>query len=222
MSAEVAGVRYPAIILAVLLASSATAQADGQDRLVVYGGFGSGAGGMYGKLGKDFDSNIVRSTLHGGVRIGEVSLSWNLTMGMLGSNNPPLHGRDLLSLAFGPNARYTFGWPNDVAQLYVRGGFHRVWWWGSDKVSRTCEQTGSCTAGFYQESPAYAGFAARMGIGMQITPPMPRRRDPYMHFALDLGYQLMNMKLITDRQTGHMITASIQIAFGGGRKGLRR
>jgi len=221
MSALVSRVRTIAIVVLLLLGSSTSAHAD-SDRLVGYGGFGSGMGGLFGKLGRDLDSNIVRTTIHGGVRIGEVAVSWNFVMGFLGSNNAPLHGRDLMSMAFGPNVRYMFGWPNDVAQLYVRGGFHRVWWKGSSKVQRTCEQTGGCAAGFYQATPDYAGFALRMGVGLQITPPLRRSRDPYLHFALDVGYQMLNMKIINDRQTGHMITASIQIAFGGGRKGRTR
>lgn len=209
------------VIVLGLVTSTTPARAE-PDRLVGYGGFGSGLGGLYGSLGRQLDSNVVRTTIHGGVRIDELTIAWDFTMGFLGSRNEALHGRELMSFAFGPEVKYTFGWPNDVAQLYVRGGFQRVWWKGFDPVQRTCRQTGACTAGFYQENPDYTGFSGRVGMGIQLTPPLRRASEPYLHFALDVGYELMNLRLIRERDTGHMITASLQVAFGGGRKGRRR
>ena|GEM_PF-4196037 len=212
---------FRTVVIVALLCGVAAPAAAEPEVLVGYGGFGTGFGGLYGDLGREFDSNVLRSTLHGGLRVDNVDVSWHFTAGFLGSDEVALHGSELVSLAFGPDVRYLFGSPHDVAQLYVRGGFARVWWKGSDKVQRTCEQTGACTAGFYAEAPDYAGFAARAGVGIQITPPM-RRTNFYMHMSLDVGYQLINMKLISDRETGHMLTASFRIAYGGGRKGHSR
>ena len=209
-------------------AAPAVAQADelvgSRSELVGYGQFGTGVAALYGELGDEFDSQVIRTHLGGGVRINDFSITASFAMGFLDSSNFERDGRDLLSFEYGPEVTYFTPLPNRRTQWYLRAGLHRLLWSGNSQVRRTCEQTGDCAAGFYAESPGYYGYTGKLSTGIHFTLPTRNhggKSTLYMAFWFDLGYERLSVDIIHDTIGGNMFSATLGIQMGGGRLGDR-
>jgi hypothetical protein len=81
--------------------------------------------------------------------------------------------------AMGAGARVQYHWRVDGhGTLFIGAGFERIWVSGDRDVKRYCQDTNTCLAGYYSQTPSYNAWAPQLRVGIG-----PASNLPTMRFA---------------------------------------
>lgn len=200
--------RQASIVLALLLLATPSAVA--ADELSGYGRVSAGLVTGGGELGTPMP---VLSGLGLGLRVGRLDLGVAGQVRFFSPDDRAVHSHSVVETSLGPELRYAAVVRGPV-EYYFAGGLARAWLSGSGTVQRTCGQTRDCTAGFYRETPSYAGTAGRFGVGVQR---LVTDEGLLMRLFAQVDGELLAFDVFGHTETQLGITLRLGCTYGVGR-----
>lgn len=200
-----------AVVALLITAAPDTASAQ---LLVGFGQFSIGSTEFSGDYADEFVRMPAKWQIGGGLRYRQVAVSAHAGFGPVTVHDEARHGRSPFSFWLGPELRY-YTSKRKGFQPYLRGGLQRVWLSGTGPVTRWCDESRTCDAGFFSADPSYRGWATQFGVGVHFI--ATSKDGMYGGFWLDAGYDAIDMQVVERNPLGGMIRVTLGGTIGGGR-----